>query len=57
MLPIKQVLSTLSPMTPAPIQITLSAIETALPASNPMAMLLPPVVLLTERSEANGRVL
>ena len=55
MFPIKQLSSTLSPMTPAPIQITLSAIETALPASNPMAMLLRPVVLPRASQKRNSQ--
>src|SRR6516165_787689 len=45
-LPIKHVLFTFAPATPAPMQITLLAVVTLSPASSPIAVLLLPVVLL-----------
>ena len=57
MLPIKQLLSTLSPTTPGADTNKLSAIETPLPASNLKATLLRPVVLACKRKGANGSVL
>jgi hypothetical protein len=46
MFPIKQLLSTLKPLTNAPMQITLLAVVTLPPAPKPKAILSLPVLLL-----------
>src|SRR4029453_1708541 len=64
MLAIKQLLSTFAPGNPAPMQMTLLALVTPLPAAKPKAVLLPAVLLpsaaapiaVEERPIADGRV-